>query len=81
MITLIMVTVVIWTFIRTLEFVIQLWRLADGAGSPEDRRRRRPELRRAHRARLLPGRVLPRRRRGPSTPAVPKRRRRVSAFS
>ena len=34
MITLIMVTVVIWTFIRTLEFVIQLWRLVDGAGSP-----------------------------------------------
>jgi hypothetical protein len=34
MITLIMVTVVIWTFIRTLQFVIQLWRLADGAGSP-----------------------------------------------
>ena len=34
MITLIMVTVVIWTFIRTLEFVIQLWRLADGASSP-----------------------------------------------
>jgi hypothetical protein len=34
MITLMMITVVIWTFIRTLQFVIQLWRLADGAGSP-----------------------------------------------
>jgi hypothetical protein len=34
MITLMMITVVIWTFIRTLQFVIQLWRLADGASSP-----------------------------------------------
>jgi hypothetical protein len=34
MITLIMITIVIWTFIRTLQFVIQLWRLANGAGSP-----------------------------------------------
>ena len=34
MTTLIVITVVIWTFIRTLRFVIQLWRLADGAGSP-----------------------------------------------
>ena len=34
MITLMMITIVIWTFIRTLRFVIQLWRLADGAGSP-----------------------------------------------
>jgi hypothetical protein len=33
MITLMMITVVIWTFIRTLQFVIQLWRLADGASS------------------------------------------------
>jgi hypothetical protein len=34
MITLMMITVVIWTFIRTLQFVVQLWRLADGASSP-----------------------------------------------
>jgi hypothetical protein len=34
MMTLIMITVVIWTFIRTLQFVIRLWRLADGAISP-----------------------------------------------
>ena len=34
MITLIMVTVVIWTFIRTLQLVIELWRLANGASSP-----------------------------------------------
>jgi len=34
MITLVMITIVIWTFIRTLQFVIQLWRLFDGAGSP-----------------------------------------------
>ena len=34
MMTLMMITVVIWTFIRTLQFVIQLWRLADGASSP-----------------------------------------------
>ena len=33
MTTLIVITVVIWTFIRTVRFVIQLWRLADGAGS------------------------------------------------
>ena len=34
MITLIIITVVIWTLIRTLQFVVQLWRLADGAISP-----------------------------------------------
>jgi hypothetical protein len=34
MITLMMITVVIWTLIRTLQFVFQLWRLADGEGSP-----------------------------------------------
>ena len=34
MLTLMMITIVIWTLIRTLQFVIQLWRLADGAGSP-----------------------------------------------
>ena len=34
MMTLLMITVVIWTLIRTLQFVIQLWRLADGASSP-----------------------------------------------
>jgi len=34
MMTLLMITVVIWTFVRTLQFVIQLWRLADGASSP-----------------------------------------------
>lgn len=34
MITLMIITLVIWTFIRTLQFVIQLWRLANGAGSP-----------------------------------------------
>jgi hypothetical protein len=34
MLTLMMITVVVWTFIRTLQFVIQLWRLADGASSP-----------------------------------------------
>ena len=34
MMTLMMITVVVWTFIRTLQFVIQLWRLADGASPP-----------------------------------------------
>jgi hypothetical protein len=34
MITLMMIAVVIWTFIRTVQCVIQLWRLADGAGTP-----------------------------------------------
>jgi hypothetical protein len=34
MMTLMMITVVVWTFIRTLQFVIQLWRLANGASSP-----------------------------------------------
>jgi hypothetical protein len=33
MITLIMLTIVIWTFIRTLQFGSYLWRLANAAGS------------------------------------------------
>ena len=34
MITLMMVTLVIWILVRTAQVVTQLWRLADGAGFP-----------------------------------------------
>ena len=34
MITLIVVIVVVWTLIRIVQFVSQLWRHADAAGSP-----------------------------------------------